>query len=274
MTTGANAAANLEQATALVHHAADRGATYIQLPEYAAFWGPERLLRGGAQTLDGPFITAMATIARERDVTVHVGSFLEQGDGVLRNTSVVLHPSGQRAVYRKLHLFDVEIPDGIVYRESALITPGHEMIVNVAASLTLGLTICFDLRFPELYRALSVAGANVLCVPSAFSAVTGPAHWDVLLRARAIENGAFVLAAAQAGTTPEGVSTHGHALIVDPWGTALAESSTDGPEVLVATIDLDVVEDRRRHINTLALRRPALYNGVVTRVVDQAVEPR
>ena len=128
-----------------------------------------------------------------------------------------------------------------------------------------GLTICFDVRFPELYRSLSLAGANVLCVPAAFSAVTGPPHWEVLLRARAIENGAFVVAAAQAGTTAEGLATHGHSLIVSPWGELLAEATGDGLEVVVADLDLDAARQRRQQIDTLSLRRPSIYDGAVRR---------
>jgi predicted amidohydrolase len=137
------------------------------------------------------------------------------------------------------------------------------LVVAPLGDVVLGLTICFDLRFAELYRALALRGATMFAVPSAFSAVTGPAHWHVLLRARAIENHAFVVAATQAGTTEEGLATYGHAMIIDPWGVALAESSTDQPEVVFAAIDLDEVTRRRREIDVLALRRPELYREAV-----------
>ena len=168
-----------------------------------------------------------------------------------------------RATYRKVHLFDIDVPGEVTYQESAAIASGSELVVAPLGDVVLGLTICFDLRFAELYRALALRGATMFAVPSAFSAVTGPAHWHVLLRARAIENHAFVVAATQAGTTEEGLATYGHAMIIDPWGVALAESSTDQPEVVFAAIDLDEVTRRRREIDVLALRRPELYREAV-----------
>ena len=265
MTSGTDSDANLEQAVALVRHAAGLEAHYVQLPEYASFWGPASYYATAAQQLDGEFITTMAVLARSLDVLVHVGSFLEHTGQGYANTSVLLGPNGARAVYRKMHLFDVDVPGGVTYRESAAIEAGSEMVTASADDAVFGLTICFDVRFPELYRSLSLAGANVLCVPAAFSAVTGPPHWEVLLRARAIENGAFVVAAAQAGTTAEGLATHGHSLIVSPWGELLAEATGDGLEVVVADLDLDAARQRRQQIDTLSLRRPSIYDGAVRR---------
>jgi len=265
MTSGTDSEANLEQAVALVRHAAGLEAHYVQLPEYASFWGPASYYATAAQTLDGEFVTTMAALAHSLQLHVHVGSFLEHTGQGYANTSVVLAPNGARAVYRKMHLFDVDVPGGVTYRESAAIEAGNEMVVASADDAVLGLTICFDVRFPELYRSLSLAGANVLCVPAAFSAVTGPPHWEVLLRARAIENGAFVVAAAQAGTTAEGLATHGHALIVSPWGELLAEATSAGLEVVVADLELDAARQRREQIDTLTLRRPSLYGGAVRR---------
>jgi predicted amidohydrolase len=184
--------------------------------------------------------------------------------GKFFNTSVVLAPSGEIvATYRKIHLFDVNVPGAIVHRESDVIAPGDEMVVARLEGIALGLSICFDLRFPELYRALALAGADVIAIPAAFNAVTGRAHWETLVRARAIENHAFVIAAAQAGTTSEGIATYGHSLIVDPWGETLAESTSDRPEVLVATLDLSEVGRRRTQIAVMDFRRPDVYDRAV-----------
>lgn len=261
MTSGSDVAVNLASAVRLVERAADEGATYIQLPEYSSYWGPASGYAAAAQTVHDSFVGALGAAARRRGATVHIGSMLEPGpDHRFYNTSVVLGPDGTvRATYRKTHLFDVDVPGGVTYLESAQIAPGGDLVVASLGELTLGLSICFDLRFAELYRALALAGANVLAVPAAFSAATGPAHWEVLLRARAIENHAFVVAAAQAGVTPEGLATYGHAAIVNPWGEVLAMASTDDEDVLVVEIDLSEVLERREQIDVLGLRRPGLY---------------
>lgn len=266
MTSGADAAINLAQATTLVHQAITQGAHYIQLPEYAAFHGPPRHYREGAQRLNGPFVQAMADLATASGVTIHIGSLLETTDGSsFANTSVVLGPHGTSATYRKMHLFTVDLPNQITSHESAYVEAGNELVIVDIGAMQLGLSICFDLRFPELYRGLLLAGANVLGVPSAFSAVTGPAHFAVLLRARAIENSAFVVAATQAGVTREGLATYGHATILSPWGTVLAQSGETGPDVVIADINLDDVLEQREQLNTIRGRRPALYDGVVRR---------
>jgi predicted amidohydrolase len=147
----------------------------------------------------------------------------------------------------------------VTYLESEYITPGEDMKVVDVGEMRVGMSICFDVRFAELYRALTLAGANVLAVPAAFSALTGPAHWEVMLRARAIENHAYVIAAAQAGTTAEGLATHGHSMIVDPWGVVLAEAAGTGDEVLIADVDVRQVLERRAQIEVLRLRRPEVY---------------
>ena len=266
MTSGTDSEANLEQAVALVRHAAGLEARYVQLPEYASFWGPASYYPQAAQTLDGEFVTTMAALAQSLGISIHVGSFLEQTGQGYANTSVLLGSSGARAVYRKMHLFDVDVPGGVTYRESAAIEAGSDMVIATDDEAVFGLSICFDVRFPELYRSLSLAGANILCVPAAFSAVTGPPHWEVLLRARAIENGAFVVAAAQVGTTAEGLATHGHALVISPWGELLAEATAEGLEVVVADLDLELARQRRAQIDTLGLRRAHLYGGAVQRI--------
>ena len=262
MRSGTDKALNVATAIELVHAAADQGATYIQLPEYFNFYGPARHYEGVAESVPGPTTDQMADVARARGVNVHLGSLLETSPYERRsyNTSVLIGASGEiLATYRKAHLFDIDVPGEVTFHESAAIAPGSQLVLAPLGRFVLGLTICFDVRFAEQYRALALRGATVFSVPAAFSAVTGPAHWQVLLRARAIENHAFVVAATQAGTTDEGLATYGHAMIIDPWGEVLAETRTDQPEVVLASIDPDEVTRRRREIDVFALRRPVLY---------------
>src|ERR1019366_377662 len=258
MTSGSDVMANELAIFRLIERASDLGATYIQLPEYSTYWGPRSGYDAAAKTLDDGFLRQLGLEAKGRGVTVHLGSMLEPApDGRFFNTSVVIGPSGDvEAVYRKVHLFDAQPPGGVTYFESEDITPGEAMRVVDVGEMHVGMSICFDVRFAELYRALALAGANVLAVPAAFSALTGPAHWEVLLRARAIENHAYVIAAAQAGTTAEGLATHGHSMIVDPWGVVLAEAVGTGDEVLIADVDVRQVLERRAQIEVLRLRRP------------------
>ena len=265
MVSGSDVRANESAIFRLVERASDEGATYIQLPEYSTYWGPRSGYDAAAKTLEDGFIRQLGLEAKGRGITVHLGSMLEPAsDGRFFNTSVVIGPSGEViAVYRKVHLFDAQPPGGVTYLESEYITPGEAMKVVDVGEMRLGLSICFDVRFAELYRALALAGANVLAVPAAFSALTGPSHWEVLLRARAIENHAFVVAAAQAGTTVEGLATHGHSMIVDPWGVVLAEAAGSGEEVLLVDLDVDDVLERRAQIEVLRLRRPEVYAGPV-----------
>jgi len=265
MTSGSDVAVNEAAIFRLVETASDLGATYIQLPEYCTYWGPRSGYDAGAKTLDDGFIRQIGLMAKGRGITVHLGSMLEPAPhGRVFNTSVVIGPEGEvTAVYRKIHLFDAQPPGGVTYFESEFISPGSQMRVVDVAAMRLGLSICFDVRFAELYRALVLAGATVLAVPAAFSAHTGPAHWEVMVRARAIENHAFVIAATQVGTTTEGFATHGHAMIVGPWGEIIAESTLVGEDILVADLDLDDVTVRRGQIEVLALRRPEVYDTEV-----------
>jgi predicted amidohydrolase len=261
--SGSNVEENLDVAEALVHRAADEGATYIQLPEYFNYMGPSKNFHDVRETIPGATTSRMGALARSRNVTLHLGSMIEVAPNSSRcfNTSVVLGPSGDiLALYRKTHLFDIDVPGRVAQRESAFIAPGDELVVTDVAGLRLGLSVCFDLRFPEMYRRLALSGADVFAIPSAFNAHTGDAHWDILVRARAIENLAFVVAAAQVGTTSEGVATFGHSLIVGPWGDVLAESLTPHEDVIVATIDPIEVTRRREQLAVLKLRRPDLYD--------------
>jgi predicted amidohydrolase len=266
LSSGSDVAHNVDEAERLVNDAADQGAKYIQLPEFFNVHRRFPGFAGAAETVPGPTTTRMAALAKSRDVTLHLGSLLEVSPvtGKFFNTSVVIGPDGEIiATYRKIHLFDINVPGADVQRESDNVTPGDEIVVARFEDFSLGLSICFDVRFPELYRALALAGADVLAIPSAFNATTGLAHWDLLVRARAVENHAFVVAATQVGKNDDGIATYGHALIVDPWGETLAESHGDGPEVVTATLDLSEVERRRTQIAVMDFRRPEVYDSEV-----------
>ncbi|MGC8510706.1 MAG: carbon-nitrogen hydrolase family protein [Acidimicrobiales bacterium] len=270
----ANRDRNVEATSALVERAARAGATYVQVPELVTYLGPPCDYGEVAEPIAGPTVEHFATLARRLGVTLHLGSVLERSTtpGRVHNTSVVIGPDGALlATYRKVHLFDIAVPGQVEFRESDAIAPGSQLVVVDVGPARLGLSICFDVRFPELYRALALAGATVLAIPAAFSAVTGPAHWETLVRARAIENHAYVVAAAQAGTTPEGVATNGDSMIVGPWGEVLARARGEEPEVLVASLDLDQVRRRREQIAVLALRRPDVYARAVQRGGSDAV---
>jgi len=268
LSSGSDPTRNVETAIELIREAADRGATYIQVPEYFNYLGPARNFPDVSETVPGPTTLRLGDLARELNVTIHVGSLLETSPDPSKcyNTSVLLGSDGRvKAFYRKVHLFDIAVPDEIVHQESDAIAAGHQAVVVALAHFRLGLSICFDVRFAELYRMLALDGAQVLAIPAAFNAATGRAHWDVLVRARAIENLAFVVAAAQVGTTAEGINTYGHSMIVGPWGDVIAESTASGPDVVIATIDVGDVVGRRTQIGVLDLRRPDVYD---TKVVD------
>lgn len=264
LSSGTDVTSNVDTAIALLHEAADRGATYVQLPEYFNYLGPAKGQPSVAESVTGPTVLRVMDVAKTRHVAIHIGSLLERSSDATKsfNTSVLIDAQGTiKAIYRKIHLFDVDVPGASTQKESDAIVAGQEMVIADLSDFQLGMTICFDLRFPELYRMLAVNGATVLAVPAAFNATTGRVHWEVLLRARAIENHAFVIAAAQVGLTDEGIATYGHSMIVGPWGDVLVESKKDGPDVLVATIDLEDVTRRREQIDVLDLRRPEVYGS-------------
>jgi deaminated glutathione amidase len=264
LSSGAHPAKNVERARDLVRRAASEGATYIQLPEYFNFRGPSSRYSSVAESIPGPTTDIFAALADELNVVIHIGSMFERSSHPDKsfNTSVVIDSDGEiLATYRKGHLFDVNVPGEIVHEESRHIAAGDQLSVVDVSGLRLGLSVCFDLRFAELYRQLSLHGATVLAVPSSFAVATGRVHWEVLLRARAIENHSYVIAAAQAGTSDEGVSSYGHSLIIGPWGEVLAESDVDGEDIIYATITGDEVARRRSQIDVFSLRRPDLYES-------------
>ena len=259
MRSGPDVEANLEAVARLIARAADYGAEFVGLPECYAHLGPEQEKLGCAEPIEpkGPILSRVAELAREHRIYVLAGGHWERGPDPAHvfNTSVMLDPEGRvLGAYRKIHLFDVSLRDGTVIEESRTTAPGDELTVVPMPFGVLGLSICYDLRFPELYRGLVARGATALSVPSAFTAQTGKDHFAVLLRARAIESQCYVLAPAQWGRHFGSRVSHGHACIVDPWGTVVAECS-DGEGVAVATVDPEYVAAVRASVPSLRHRR-------------------
>lgn len=252
-------ARNLATAERLVRAAAADGAELVALPEKWNLLAEGEELLAGAETLDGPTLSAARAWARQLGVHLLAGSVAEVGSAEKSfNTSVLIGPDGaDLATYRKIHMFDVEA-GGVAYRESAHEEPGEEIVTAPLGDLTIGLSVCYDLRFPELFRILAVRGARLLAVPSAFTLATGRDHWEVLLRARAIENQAFVLAPNQIGQAPPHFSSNGRSTIVDPWGVALA-TAPDEECFVTADLDLSAQERVRESLPSLANRRPSAY---------------
>jgi predicted amidohydrolase len=246
----------------LTRAAAADGAKLIVLPEKWTVIGSGEQLRAGAQTLDGPAISWARKTARELGVDLVAGSIAErrEGEEKLANTCVHVDPEGElRAVYRKVHMFDVEI-DGRSHNESDVVQAGEEIVLSeTQGGVELGLAICYDLRFPELFRILAVRGARVIVLPSAFTLATTRDHWETLLRARAIENQLFVIAANQVGPHPGGQRSGGRSMIVDPWGVVLAQVP-DREGYAVAELDLEYQLEVRAKLPSLANRRPAAYS--------------
>ena len=257
-------ARNLEIAERLVRRAASEGAELVVLPEkFNVIGSPEQLV-AAAEPLDGPTLRWAGDLAGELGLWFVAGSLVErvEGDAKLRNTSVLFDPAGAaRAVYRKIHMFDVEV-GGVTYSESDVEAPGDEIVVADADHLKLGLAVCYDLRFPELFRIMAVDGAQAFSLPSAFTVPTGRAHWEILIRARAIENQAFVIAAGQVGRHPPNHESYGHSMIVDAWGSVLAAVADGSEAVAVADIDLDAQAEVRAKLPSLANRQPGAYRGL------------
>ncbi len=247
MTAGSDKLANLERAERLVRVGAARGANLVALPGVFNWRGKRPEQAAAAETLDGESLSLMSRLARELRIHIVAGSITERADDSSRsyNTSVLLGPDGGRiAVYRKIHLFDVDLPGRVTVRESDSKLGGADVVCAETPLGAIGLSICYDLRFPELYRRLAFAGARIIMLPSAFTFPTGEAHWEPLVRARAIENQAYVIAPAQFGPNLYGYSDYGNSMIVDPWGRVLARAA-DQEGVVIAPIDLEY-QDRVR----------------------------
>jgi predicted amidohydrolase len=257
--TPATQAASLEQLQPLVAEALAKGAQLIATPEASNFLQRSRsaFAEQVTEADEDPVVVAARRWAEKEKVWFLLGSALvRRADGLFANRSMLFSPDGLAAQYDKIHMFDVDLPTGERHRESAVYAPGEAAVVAETPWGRLGMSVCYDVRFPHLYRALAKAGAGLLTVPAAFTRPTGEAHWSVLLRARAIENGAFVLAPAQGGFHEDGRGTYGHSMIVAPWGEVLAEADGDEPGVILADLDLEAVAKARGAVPSLANERP------------------
>ena len=251
---------NVEAFEALVREAADEGAAYVQSPEMTGALVRDRAtLKSLITSAEKDAVAAKAAaLAAELGIHIHVGSTaIARDDGKVANRAFLFGPDGGLiANYDKIHMFDVDLDNGESWRESNTYEPGRETVVADLGFARLGMSVCYDLRFPQLFRAQALAGAEILTVPAAFTRQTGEAHWHVLLRARAIENGAFLIAAAQGGKHEDGRETYGHSMVVDPWGSVVAEAEHDEPGVVIAEIDIAQVAAARRKIPNLSNARP------------------
>ena len=263
MCSGKDIAENLRRAGERIREAADRGADVVALPENFAFMGSDRERAEVAQDLTGEIFRTLETLARQEAINILGGSFLarsaDESDARPTNTSVFVDRQGNpAAVYHKIHMFDVSLADGTSYRESKHIQPGNKVVTVSREGVTFGLSVCYDLRFPDLYRALARRGAQIVFVPAAFTLTTGKEHWMPLLQARAIENQVYVVAPAQFGRHDEKIETYGHSAIVDPWGAVLAQA----PErecVIYGEFDGAYLQEVRRRIPVLEHERPELF---------------
>ena len=255
MCSGVDPQRNADTMARLVRDAAAQGAVYVQTPEMTGALQKDRPgLRAILRDESADLIVARAgELARELGIHVHVGSTaIARPDGKIANRGFLFSPTGERlSSYDKIHMFDVDLDNGESWRESSAYEPGSQARVVELPFATLGFAICYDVRFPQLFQAEAMAGAEVLTVPAAFTRQTGEAHWEVLLRARAIENGAFVIAAAQAGIHEDGRETFGHSMIIDPWGKVLASAAGTGEAVVLAEIDVSAVKAARGKIPNL-----------------------
>ena len=261
MSSGSDPEANLATAIALIDRAARAGAEVVSLPEVWNFMGPLTAAHAAATSIPGPVTDALAATARAHGIVIHGGSVYarDAASGALRNTSVLIDRDGTLvAQYSKIHLFDVDFAGQLAFHESVAVEPGNEIVTGTVADVAVGLSICYDLRFPELFRILALRGAQLVFLPAAFTLHTGKDHWEALIRARAIENQCFMVAAAQYGQHPDGSTSYGRSMIVDPWGIVLAQAA-DGPGLAIADLDFAMLERVRRELPSLHNRRPQIY---------------
>jgi predicted amidohydrolase len=252
---------NLERICSFIDEAAARGAKIVALPEVMNLIGDNVGSGGGGETIPGYSTDILAAKAREHGIYVHCGSLREDipGDARAYNTTAMLDPQGRViATYRKLHTFDITLPDGTIANESARIRPGKEIVTVDTELGKLGFSICYDIRFPELYRLLAIQGARLIFAPANFTMPTGKDHWETILRTRAIENGCYIVAPAQIGKKPK-FTAFGNSMVVDPWGTVIARSKEE-PGVTIAEIDLDFQDKIRGQLPSLKNRRSDVYD--------------
>jgi len=276
MTSGTKPDPNLDSLERLAEQAATDGATYLLSPEVTVVFAENR---DGLRSVAGPWpgnpaVARVGALARRLGVHLHLGSLaVALPDGRFANRSVLFGPDGELvATYDKIHLFDATLPGLRNYRESETYAPGDVAVTADLGAFRLGFTICYDVRFPALHRALAEAGATLLAVPAAFTVPTGEAHWEVLLRARAIETGSYVIAAAQAGSHENGRSTYGNSMIIDPWGKVIARLGGDGPGIAMADIDPAAVAEARGKVPALDNARPFSLSQGVAGVVSNPRE--
>jgi predicted amidohydrolase len=253
--------ANIAAALDLIDRSAAAGARLVALPEVWPYLGPDDVIREQAETIPGPITEQLAQRARRHGIYIHGGSIYETrpGDPGMYNTTVVIDPMGQIiARYSKIHMYDVVLDGVAEYQESATVTPGDELAITEIDGIPVGLTICYDLRFPELFRILALKGAQAIVLPAAFTLMTGKDHWESLIRARAIENQLYMIAPAQCGAHPPARWCYGRSMVVDPWGTVVTTAS-DGVGIAHAIVDPSRVDAVRRQIPSLANRRPEAY---------------
>lgn len=274
MCSGTDPKTNAAAMERLIREAAEQGAVYVQTPEMTGAIQKDRdALRACLKDEKGDIIVLTAAkLARELGIYVHVGSTaIARTDGKIANRGFLFAPDGERiCTYDKIHMFDVDLDNGESWRESSAYEPGTEARVADLPLAKFGFAICYDVRFPALFRAEALAGAEILTVPAAFTKQTGQAHWEVLLRARAIENGAFVIAAAQAGTHEDGRETFGHSMVIDPWGNVLAIAGGEGEEIVYADIDPSAVANARAKIPNLKNARDFHLDTVINTVIAGA----
>lgn len=248
-------AENVAAMRTLVGDASAGGARYVQTPEMTGLIekNPKALFGAIKPQEDDPVFAEAAQLAEKYDLWLHVGSTpIDLGNGFAANRAGLFSPSGElTASYDKIHMFDVDLDNGESWRESAIYTPGSQSVVAPIDGAIIGFGICYDVRFPHLFRTLSILGAHILTIPAAFTRQTGQAHWHALLRSRAIENGAYVVASAQGGQHGDGRETYGHSLIIDPWGNIVAEKNDDAPGIIFANLDMDAVTQARAKIPNL-----------------------
>ena len=250
---------NLEAAEAAIDKLAAQGADLVVLPEMFHFLGLDEEKITNAELIPGPSIDRLQRKAKAKGIFLHCGSILEKVGNKIYNATVVFNRQGERvAFYRKIHLFDVEIPGGIVYKESAVVTPGKEVVTFNCEGVTVGLSICYDLRFPELYRKLADQGASLILIPAAFTLMTGKDHWEPLIRARAVENVCYVAACGQWGFHPPNNQCWGHSMVVNPWGAVIAQCR-DGESMVLAELDFEYMHSVREKLPALQHRRKDIF---------------
>lgn len=266
LNSGADKLENLAIAEKSIRYLANKGAVLVMMPEHFNFLGPESLKRENAEELDNsPSLDSMKNLAKELHIYIHVGSFLEKREERIYNTGAVISPTGEMvAIYRKIHLFDVETPGGIKYLESEVVSAGSEVTTFTIGDFVFGMATCYDLRFPELFRVLVQKGVHVFLLPAAFTLQTGRDHWELLLRARAVENLCYVAAAGQWGKASGGNQSYGRSMVIDPWGTVLATAS-DGVGTVLAELDLEKLLQIRAKFPVLDhMRRDVFQSSLKT----------